>query len=155
VNSTPTAFLAIVAAVALLIFALVGALVVYDAVAGDDMMGDMWGMMDGGMMDDGMMRGGGGRNDETRGTASRQGVVRIVDFVYEPSVLEVTPDTVVNWINEDSAPHTATADDTFDTGRLDKGESGQITFDKVGTYDYICTYHSSMKGRVVVSASPR
>lgn len=105
-------------------------------------------------MDDGMM--GRARSDETRGTASGQGEVRIVDFDYESSVLEVTPGTVVKWTNEDAAPHTATAnDDTFDTGRLDRGESSDITFETAGTYDYICTYHPYMQGKVVVSAPRR
>lgn len=154
-NSTPTALLAIVAGVAFLVLALIGAMVVYDAVAEDDMMGSMWDMMDGGMMDDGMMGRGGGRGDDTRGTASGQGEVRIADFDYEPSVLEITPGTVVKWTNEDSAPHTATANDTFDTGRLDKGEPGDITFETPGTYDYICTYHPYMEGRILVSSVPR
>ncbi len=62
---------------------------------------------------------------------------------------------MVKRTNEDSAPHTATANDTFDTGRLDKGDSSNIALPTPGTYDYICTYHSYMKGRIVVSASPR
>jgi plastocyanin len=157
VNSTPTVLLAIVGGVALLILALIGTVAVYDALADDDMMGGVWDRMDdmGGRMGDGMMGGRGGRVDETRGTASGQGEVRIADFDYAPSVLDVTPGTVVKWTNEDSAPHTATANDTFDTGRLDKGESSGITFPTPGTFDYICTYHPYMKGRIVVSASPR
>jgi len=155
VTSGPTAFLAIVGGLALLVLAGIGAVAVYDARADDDMMGGMWDMMGdmGGMMDDGMM---GGRNGpETTGSASGQGEVRIADFDYVPAVLEVTSGTVVKWTNEDGAPHTATAqDDTFDTGRLDKGESGEITFDMPGAYEYICTFHSYMEGRIVV-ASPR
>ena len=152
-NSSPTGFLAIAGGIALLLLALLGAVAVYDALADDDMMGGMWDMMDGGMHD-GMM-GGRGRSNETRGTASGRGEVRIADFMYEPSVLEVTPGTAVKWTNEDSAPHTATAkEDSFDTGKLDEGESGEITFETTGTYDYICTYHPYMTGRVVVSSSP-
>jgi plastocyanin len=149
VNSTPTAVLAIVAGGTFLVLALIGAMVVYDAVADDDMMGSMWDMMDGGMMD--------GRNGpETTGSASGRGEIRIADFDYEPSVLDVTRGTVVKWTNEDGAPHTATAqDDIFDTGRLDKGESREITFETPGTYDYICTYHPYMEGRILVSSVPR
>ena len=158
-NLTATSVLAIVGGVALLILAMIGAIAVYDAFADDDMMGGMWDMMDdmGGMMGgDGMMGGRSGRVDETTGTASGQGEVRIIDFDYEPSVLEVTLGTDVTWTNEDGAPHTATAQgDTFDTGRLDKGESGGITFDTPGTYEYICTYHPYMEGRIVVSSTPR
>jgi len=153
VNSTPAALLAIAGGAALLVLAGIGALAVYDAVADDDMMGGMWDMMDdmSGMMDDGMM-GGRGQGNETTGTASGQGEVRIIDFDYKPSVLEVTPGTVIKWTNEDGAPHTATAeDDVFDTGRLDKGESSDITFEMPGTFEYICTFHTYMQGRIVVS----
>jgi plastocyanin len=118
VNLTATSVLAIVGGVALVILSLAGAVAVYDALADDNMMDGMWDMMDGGMMD--------GRNGpETTGSASGRGEVRIADFDYEPSVLDVTPGTVVKWTNEDGAPHTATAqDDIFDTGRLDKGRVG-------------------------------
>jgi plastocyanin len=156
VNSTPTAVLAIVGGAALLILAFIGAIAVYDAVAGDDRMGGMWDRLDdmGGMMSDGMMGGRGGRN-ETSATASGQGQIRIVDFKYDPSVLEVTPGTVVKWTNEESAPHTATDTGTFDTGRLDEGQSGEVTFETPGTFEYICTYHPYMKGRIAVSAIRR
>jgi plastocyanin len=157
VNATPTGILTIVGGLALLILAMIGAIAVYDAFADDDMMGGMWDRMDdmGGMMGDGRMGSRGGLGD-TRGTASGQGDVRIVDFDYEPSVLKVTPGTVVTWTNEDGAPHTATTEDgSFDTGRLDKGDSGEITFGTPGTFDYICTFHPYMEGQIVVAASPR
>jgi len=153
-NASLASILAIAGGAVLLVLAVIGAMTVYDAVADDDMMDGMWDMMDGGMMDGGMMRGRNG--PETTGSASGQGEVRITGFDYEPSVLDVTPGTVVKWTNEDGAPHTATAeDDTFDTGRLDKGESGEIAFDTPGTYDYICTYHPYMEGQIVVSSTPR
>jgi len=152
VNSTPTSVLTIVGGVALLILAMIGTIAVYDALADDDMMDGMWDMMD----DMGMMGGRGGGVGETKGTASGQGEVRIADFDYEPSVLEITPGTLVKWTNEDGAPHTATArDGGFDTGRLSKGESGEITFDTPGTYDYICDFHPYMEGRIAVSTPLR
>jgi plastocyanin len=159
VNLTATSGLAIVGGVALLILTMIGAIAVYDAFADDDMMGGMWDRMGdmGGMMGgDRTMGGRSGRGDETTGTASGQGKVRIADFVYEPSALEVTPGTDVTWTNEDGAPHTATAQDSiFDTGRLNKGESAEITFERPGTYEYICTFHPYMEGRIVVSSTPR
>jgi plastocyanin len=121
-----------------------------------NMMEDMGNMMEdmGGMMDgmDGMM---GDRGPETTGSASGRGDVRIEDFRFEPTTLNVTPGTVIVWTNEDSAPHTATAnDDSFDTSRLDRGESGEITFETPGTYPYVCDFHSWMEGRVVVTPEP-
>ena len=138
------------AAVGLVWLALVAALATYDGMTDGDMMDGMWDMM--GDMDGmhGMMGGGG---PETTGSASGQGEVAIEDFRFEPTVLNVTTGTVVNWTNEDSAPHTATGDG-FDTGRLDKGEAGEITFGETGTFEYICTYHPQMEGRVVVAATP-
>lgn len=150
--------LAAIGALAAIFLTVIAALATYDAMSSSDMMDGMWDMMDdmGGMMDggmgdmmDGMMGGGGG--PETTGSATGRGEVRIVDFRFEPTVLNVTPGTVVTWANEDSAPHTATGEGDFDTGRLDEGESGEVTFDRPGTFEYICTYHPWMEGRVVVT----
>jgi len=153
-NANPASILAIAGGLVLLALAVIGAMTVYDAVADDDMMDGMWDMM-GDMGDmDGMM--GRGNGPQTTGSASGSGEVRIIDFRFEPTVLNATPGTTVTWTNEDGAPHTATGeDDAFDTGRLEKGESGEITFDTPGTYDYICAFHPYMDGRVVVSGSPR
>ncbi len=151
--------LATVGALAVIWGLFLGALAAYDAMDdGDSVMADMWEMMGdmGGMMDGGMMGGmmGGRDGPETTGTASGRGEVRIADFRFQPTVLTVTPGTVVKWTNEDSAPHTATArDDSFDTGRLDEGESGEVTFDKLGTLEYICEFHPWMEGRVVVAGT--
>lgn len=128
----------------------------FSATGGGDAVNNMWDMMDGtgGMMDGGggmggmMGRGSGGPT--TTGSASGEGAVRIADFSFQPTTLNVTLGTVVTWTNEDSAPHTATGDD-FDTGMLKQGDPGSVTFDSAGSYDYICTYHPSMKGQIVVS----
>jgi plastocyanin len=78
--------------------------------------------------------------------------VEIKGFAFNPATITVPAGTTVTWTNQDSAPHTATADDTsFDTGRLDPGKSGSVTFDKPGTYTYTCTFHPNMKGTIVVT----
>jgi len=148
------------AAVFVVVFAASAA---YDAVSGSGMRDDMGGVMKdmGGMTGDGMgdmmdgmngmdgMMGGGG--PETTGSASGRGEVRIANFRFQPTTMNITRGTIVVWTNDDSAPHTATAKDgNFDTGRLNKGESGQVTFDRPGTFEYVCNFHSSMSGRVVV-----
>ncbi len=137
-----------------------GAIATFDALAdGDnDMMGDMWEMMGGmgGMMDEGMrdmMDGmmGGGDAGETTGSASGRGEVLIEDYSFRPSQLTVTAGTVVAWTNRDGAAHTVTArDGSFDTGRLEKGEFGEITFGTPGTFAYHCVPHPWMEGKVTV-----
>ena len=57
----------------------------------------------------------------------------------------------VTWTNDHDQPHTATASGVFDTGSLAPGESKTITFDKPGTYNYICSFHPFMKGTVIVA----
>src|SRR3972149_6969011 len=105
-NASLASILAIAGGAVLLVLAVIGAMTVYDAVADDDMMDGMWDMMGG--MDDmhGMM--GGGNGPQTTGSASGSGEVRIIDFRFEPTVLNATPGTTVTWTNEDSAAHPAT-----------------------------------------------
>ena len=140
---------AVVGALAALWVMMLGAMATYDAVAGDDMMDGMWDMMDGMGSMHGMMGGGGA--PETTGSASGFGKVIISDFRFQPTTMNVTVGTTLAWTNEDSAPHTATAKNaSFDTGRLDNGQSGQVIFDAPGTFDYKCKIHPSMEGRVLV-----
>jgi len=144
--------LVIVGAILAVFLTVFAAMATYSVVADDGMMDGMWDMM-GDMGDMGSMHGMmGGGGPETTGSASGAGDVLIEDFRFEPTVLTVTPGTVITWTNEDSAPHTATSEE-FDTGRLDKGEAAEITFDTIGEFDYICTYHPQMEGRIVVSAT--
>ena len=85
------------------------------------------------------------------GEATATDKVAIVDFQFKPAAIEVKTGTTVTWTNEDGFAHTATAEDkSFDTGNLDKGQTGTATFDKAGTFKYICTIHNSMVGTVVV-----
>jgi plastocyanin len=66
--------------------------------------------------------------------------------------LQVPVGATVTWENRDSAPHDAAAeDDSWETETLEDGESGSVTFDEAGTWDYICTIHPSMKARITVA----
>ena len=77
--------------------------------------------------------------------------VEIVDFEFGPEEITVPAGTTVTFTNQDSAAHTATADDSsFDTKELGKGDSAEETFDEPGTYTYYCRFHVFMKGSVVV-----
>lgn len=79
--------------------------------------------------------------------------VMIKRFKFIPEHLEIKAGDTVEWVNEDSAPHTATEDNVaWDTGNLEKSESAQIKFKEAATYSYICTYHPHMKGTVTVTA---
>ncbi len=75
----------------------------------------------------------------------------MVDFSYQPPRLEVRAGTTVVWSNRGQVIHTVTAEDgSFDSGEIDSGGQGRITFSRRGTYSYHCTPHPFMKGVVVV-----
>jgi amicyanin len=79
--------------------------------------------------------------------------VDIVDFAFAPAVLTITVGDTVTWTNRDAVAHTATGDG-FDSGDLAQGASYSVTFTAAGTYDYLCTPHPTMTGRIVVQAAP-
>ena len=77
--------------------------------------------------------------------------IMIRKFAFEPKTLTIQLGASVRWTNEDSAPHTATSvDQSWDTGGLEKHQTGMITFQKTGTYPYFCLYHPHMKGEIIV-----
>ena len=67
---------------------------------------------------------------------------------------EVAPGQQIRVVNNDSMPHTLTADDdTFDTGLLQPGESALFTApDSAGSFSFFCEVHPSMTGALNVAA---
>jgi plastocyanin len=93
----------------------------------------------------------GGNASAPSGDAVRSAKVEIVDFAYDPDPVTIEEGGKVIWQNEDSAPHTATADDgSFDTGTLEEGKLKSESFKEAGTYTYICSIHPDMHGTVEV-----
>lgn len=85
------------------------------------------------------------------GEAPRAEKVEIANFAYDPDPVKVQVGGKVTWLNQDSAPHTATAEDgSFDTGTLEEGKLKSETFKQAGTYEYICQVHPDMHGTVEV-----
>ena len=85
------------------------------------------------------------------GEAARAEKVKIVEFVYGPDPVTIQTGGKVIWQNEDTAPHTATADDgSFDTGTIERGKIGSETFKQAGTFTYFCEIHPTMHGTVEV-----
>jgi plastocyanin len=85
------------------------------------------------------------------GEASKSEKVDIVEFTYQPDPVVVAVGGKVIWQNQDTAPHTATADDgSFDTGTIEKGKIGSETFKEAGTFTYFCEIHPTMHGTVEV-----
>lgn len=85
-------------------------------------------------------------------TQPKTAEVKILDFRFDPPMLEIDAGTTVTFVNE-GVDHTATAREdrsNFDTGILHTGESATITFDTPGTIEYWCLLHPNMVATIVV-----
>ena len=72
--------------------------------------------------------------------------VEIKRFKFEPDTIQVKVGDIIRWTNGDLAPHTATADgSTWETEKLAKGESGEITVTADMETNYFCAFHPHMK----------
>jgi plastocyanin len=77
--------------------------------------------------------------------------VDISNHAFNPAQLNVAPGTTVTFVNNDTEPHTATADNgLFDTGVLQPGQSLDVYLDGAGTVTYHCELHPDMQGSIVV-----
>ncbi len=106
---------------------------------------------------------GGGNNPSASANSSRSSsqaasgasssAVKISNFKFAPASVTVKQGARVTVTNEDSAAHTATADDghSFDSGTLAQGAAQTISVSKPGTYAYHCSIHPFMHGTLVVN----
>jgi len=79
--------------------------------------------------------------------------VLIRGFKFDPATVTVHEGDTVKWKNNDFVPHTATEDvnkPDFDSGPIQKGAAWHHVAQNKGTYNYICTLHPNMQGRLVV-----
>lgn len=78
------------------------------------------------------------------------------DECYIPSVITIKQGEQVTWKNQDVAFHSVTSGlyaeptDLFDSGHMDPEELFTVSFDEKGTFDYFCTLHPWMAGKVLV-----
>ncbi|HEX6072461.1 MAG TPA: cupredoxin family copper-binding protein [Sphingomicrobium sp.] len=88
--------------------------------------------------------------DEVRG-APPSPTVHIGNFTFNQAAIAVHPGTTVTWVNDDDIPHTIVATGgAFRSKVLDTGDRFSFTFAKAGQFDYFCSLHPHMTGRVIV-----
>jgi plastocyanin len=78
--------------------------------------------------------------------------VSMKDIKFNPSEVTVKAGDTVTWTNDDGVGHDVTGDSfkSGDPGALENGDTFEHTFDKAGSFDYVCTVHPGMKGTVKV-----
>jgi plastocyanin len=97
------------------------------------------------------LTGGGQNNPSPMPEAVVTGAmtVDIQNFAFSPGTLTIKKDATVTWTNNDSAPHQIKSN-TFNSSQLANGQSYSFTFNTVGTFDYSCSIHPSMTGKIIV-----
>ncbi len=77
--------------------------------------------------------------------------IRIDNFSFVPQTVTVKAGTIVTWVNRDDVPHTVmgTAKE-FSSQVLDTGDKYTHTFTTPGSFEYYCSVHPHMKGKVIV-----
>lgn len=86
-------------------------------------------------------------------TAKEGAKVSIANFAFTPGEITIAPGESVTWTNDDGAPHGLQyRDGEKGTDLLLPGASFSRRFDRPGTYDYNCSVHPYMTGRVIVRA---
>ena len=77
--------------------------------------------------------------------------VDIKNLRFTPDAINIPVGGALTWTNGDRFAHTVQGDTTaFDSGVLDSNGAFTRTFDAPGTYEYHCTIHPFMRGKVVV-----
>jgi amicyanin len=92
-------------------------------------------------------QGGSGATAEPAASAS----VSIAQMRFAAPTVTVKAGGTVTWTNNESVPHTVTAQDgSFGSAQLGRGDTFSQTFTEPGTYSYYCAIHPNMRGTVVV-----
>ena len=77
--------------------------------------------------------------------------VTIDNFTFSPMTIEVQRGATIKWINKDDIPHVvASTAGVFKSRAIDTDGSFVFTFTEPGTYEYYCSVHPKMTGKVVV-----
>ena len=75
--------------------------------------------------------------------------IDIRNFSFSPSTIAINQGDSIVWTNNDPIGHTVTGGE-LNSAVLQKGQTFIYTFNTKGTIDYICSIHTSMKGKVIV-----
>jgi len=79
--------------------------------------------------------------------------IGIDNFNFTPAMLTVKAGTMVTWINKDDVPHliVSTQNKFKASPVLDTDQRYSATLKTPGTYDYFCSLHPKMQGKIVVT----
>ena len=78
-------------------------------------------------------------------------VVTIDNFTFGPKELTVAVGTTIKFVNHDDIPHTVVDKKlSFRSKALDTDDAYSYTFATAGSFDYFCSLHPQMVGKIIV-----
>lgn len=95
----------------------------------------------------------GGQTVSAAAATATRPAITISHYSFQPGALTVAKGSTVTWINKDDDVHTIKSTDgpeAFSSPALDNGNQFGFTFQRAGTYHYICSVHPFMHGVIVV-----
>ncbi len=75
--------------------------------------------------------------------------IDMVDLAFEPRALTIERGQTVTFENRGKVTHNAKGEDFF-SRVVEPGGSYRHTFEKAGTFEYVCTFHPGMEGTLTV-----
>jgi len=78
--------------------------------------------------------------------------IKIDNFSFAPATLTVPAGATVTWVNHDDVPHIVVSKNgkDFKSPVMDTDQKFTHSFARAGTYDYYCSIHPMMIGKVIV-----
>lgn len=73
------------------------------------------------------------------------------DFAFDVPHIQVKPGTTVTWTNRDDDQHDVLFFDGTRGPMLNQTQTYQWTFAEPGVYQYVCSAHAQMRGKVTVA----
>lgn len=84
------------------------------------------------------------------GNTPAKNTVNIQGNAFSPAEITIKQGESVTWVNKDSVGHTVVSL-TFTSTLLDTGQSFTQVFASAGTFEYRCSVHPSMSGKIIVT----
>jgi plastocyanin len=78
-------------------------------------------------------------------------IVEMTDSTFAPDTVKLKVGDTVSFVDKDEIAHTATAEETFDSGTLREGQRFVFKATKPGTISYVCIFHPGMTGTIDVT----
>ena len=101
----------------------------------------------------GLVAGAGVAADKPQ--ATHAATVKMTQEAFVPAQITVDAGTSITWINNDTVPHSVTAQDgKFDSGPIQPGKQFQWTAQAAGEINYHCIFHPSMTAVLTVRKAP-